>query len=354
MQKIMPYVLFPVLFFLAITAYSDDFTLGIYGVNNPQDIAVVKDAGFNTIQTYVKDITVITKLAEEAKKQDIKIIVYPDNFLKKFNPKTSIDLPIKAWYLFDEPDVNNISRVELNDSDTKTKHFFPSDKTVFVIGQGKTETNFYDIADILMVDWYPVPHLKLESLGQQIETAKKELIKIGCKDKPLWAVIQIFDWREYKQYRHDNDRIGRFPTKDEIRFMSYDAIFNGATGLFYFIYTSNGIPLPKAKPENWKDVQDVISELAQVTKIITNGKEIETPQIYNPLRVKTYLYENTIYMILINPTSQNIKADKIFLKKNIDVLFNKKRKLKKIIKKSILPAYSVWILKKSDNIVKPK
>jgi hypothetical protein len=349
MLKLITIVLFSL---LTCSVYAKDFTLGIYGVNDPQDIAIVKDAGFNTIQTYKKDIETITALAEEAKKQDIKIIVYPDEFLKDFDIKTSLDLldsSVEAWYLFDEPDVCRLSWDNLNDKNIKTKYLFTKNKTIFVIGQGKTDIPFYDIADILMVDWYPVPHLKLESFGQQVGLAKEELLKIGCKDKPLWAVVQIFDWKEYKQYRPDNDRIGRFPTKDEIRFMSYDAIFNGATGLFYFIYTSKGIPLPKAKPENWQDVKDVVSELTQVTKIITNGKEIETPQIYKPLQIKTYLYENITYMILMNPTDQYIKVNKYFLKSNVKVLFNKKGKLKKNIKKSMLPPYSVWILKKSKS-----
>ena len=331
------------------SVYAEDFTLGIYGVNNPEDIAIVKKAGFNTIQTYKKDIETITALAEEASKQNIKLIAYPDQFVKNFNTELFFDIPIKAWYLFDEPDVNKLDWDTLNNLELKTKHFFSTDKTIFVIGQGKTEIPFYDIADIIMVDWYPVPHLKLESLGEQIGLAKKELLKIGCKDKPLWAVIQAFDWKEYKQYRPDDDRIGRFPTKDEIRFMSYDAIFSGATGLFYFIYTSKNIPLPKSKPESWQDIKSVLSELTQVTKIIKNGTELETPQIYKSLKIKTYLYENMTYMILMNPTDHYVKVNKYFLKSNIEVLFNKQTKLKKIIKKSMLPPYSVWILRKSKS-----
>lgn len=346
MQKLIILILFTV---LSCSVYADDFVIGIYGVNNPEDIAVVKEAGFNTIQTYKKDVATINELANEAKKQNIKILVSPQEFFKKFDTKTILDMPVRAWYLYDEPDVNTISRDELNDIDNKTKHFFPEYKTAFVIGQGKTEISFYDVADILMVDWYPVPHLKLESLGKQIALAKNELVKIGLKDKPLWAVIQIFDWKEYKQHRPDNDRIGRFPTKDEIRFMSYDAILSGATGLFYFIYTSNGIALPKSKPEHWQDIKAVVSELALVTKVIENGKEIETSQIYKPLNIKTYSYENMTYLILINPNDKYVKIHKDFLKSNIKVLFNKQTKLKKIIKKSMLPPYSVWILRKSKN-----
>jgi len=339
-------IVFLLISLVSLCIYAEDFTLGIYGVNNPDDIKIVKAAGFNTIQTYVKDTEKIQALAEEAIKQNIKLVACPDDFLKKFDKKTYIDMPIKAWYLFDEPDVHNLSWDTLNDLDVKTKHFFPNDKTVFVIGQGKTDTSFYDIADILMVDWYPVPHLELESFGDQIAIAKNELAKAVVKDKPLWAVVQMFDWREYKQYRPDTDRIGRFPTKDEIRFMSYDALFNGANGLFYFIYTSKEKPLPQAKPEAWSYIKEIVSELAFTTKILSKGTELEIDEIESPFLAKSYSFEEETYIFLINRSDQFVKLPKIFRKSNLSVLFNQKTKFKKILKKYTVPPYSVWIIKK--------
>ncbi len=45
--------------------------------------------------------------------------------------------------------------------------------------------------------------------------------------KPAWMVLQAYQWHEEG---------GRFPTQRELRFMTYDAIIHGATGIIYFNY----------------------------------------------------------------------------------------------------------------------
>lgn len=292
-----------------------DFPIGIYGVNNPEDIKIVKEAGFDTIQTYKSEPERLKLLSDEAIKQNIKLVLPPNIAIFKEYEEEIENWPVLAWYIFDEPDVANLSREKLNTFDINTKNIFPHAKTVFVIGQGKTEIPYYDLADILMVDWYPVPHLPLESFGNQIKIAKNFLIEMNCPKKELWAVVQAFDWKEFEQHRPDNDRIGRFPTKDEMRFMSYDAIFNGATGLFYFVYTSKGVPLPQAKPDNWKDLSSVVKEIVSV-KDILQTQPVENPiEVQEPLKAKTFVYNNEKYIFIINTANQPQTIPKKFFKK---------------------------------------
>ncbi|WP_413854240.1 hypothetical protein [Candidatus Ruminimicrobium bovinum] len=301
-----------------------DFPIGIYGVNNPEDIKTVKEAGFDTIQTYKSEPETLKLLADEAVKQNIKLVIPSSKIIRKEYQEEIENWPVLAWYIFDEPDVAKLSREKLNTLDVNTKNIFPRVKTVFVIGQGKTEIPYYDLADILMVDWYPVPHLPLESFGNQIRIAKDFLNEMNCSKKELWAVVQAFDWKEFKQYRPDNDRIGRFPTKEEIRFMSYDAVFNGATGLFYFIYTSKGVPLPQSKPDNWKDLSSVANEMAAVRNILQAKLSDNPIEIKEPLKAKTFLYNNEKYTFIINSANQpQTIPKKFFKKKNFqEVSFN--------------------------------
>ena len=323
-----------------------DFPIGIYGVNNPEDIEIVKEAGFDTIQTYKSEPEKLKVLADEAIKQNIKLVIPSKKVIKKEYEEEIENWPVLAWYIFDEPDVAKISREKLNTLDVNTKNVFPKAKTVFVIGQGKTEIPYYDLADILMVDWYPVPHLPLESFGQQINFAKQALQELNCPKKDLWAVVQAFDWKEFKQHRADDDRIGRFPTKDEIRFMSYDAIFNGATGLFYFIYTSKGVPLPQAKPDNWKDLVSVIKEILNIKNIL-QAQSLENPlEIDSPLKAKTFLYNNEKYTFILNPTNQPQTIPKIFFKKKLfqEVSFNEQEPSTKKGKNNFQP-YSIVVFK---------
>lgn len=309
------------LMFFYIFSYSE-FPIGIYGVDNPEDIASVKQAGFNCIQTYKKDIKTIRALAAEAKKYGIKLLVYPYNFIGSKYEKEAESYPLLAWYLYDEPDVWKISRENLDALNEKVKNTFKKHKTAFVIGQGLTETQYYDAADILLVDWYPVPHLPLESLGKNISYARQSLNAVGRYKTPVWAVIQMFDWKEYKQYRPDDKRIGRFPNKNEIRFMSYDAVFNGASGLFYFIYTSNGKPLPESKPDKWKDISEIISEISYVSEIFSKGSEIENiVKVQEPLKAKSFIYSGMIYVFILNPTSYFLKMPEISFKSEILYLY---------------------------------
>ncbi|MCR4662401.1 MAG: hypothetical protein K5622_00755 [Endomicrobiaceae bacterium] len=331
---------------LSCSSVFAEFTLGLYGVKNPEDITKVKEAGFNCIHTYNKNPENIKALADEAAKNEIKLLVYPNKIIEDNKYKTDAkSYPVKAWYLYDEPDVHNLSREKLISLNETAKKIYPDIQTAFVIGQGFTDVPYYDIADILMVDWYPVPHLPLESFGENVALAKQGLTMVGKENKELWAVVQLFDWKEYAQYRKDSDRIGRFPKKEEIRFMSYDAIFNGATGLFYFTYYSNKKPLPEEKPKDWAKVVEVIQEMSFVGEIIDNGKEIANPlETEEPVRAKSFEYGGIKYTFLINPTSKRQKIPNLFFDPKFDVMYEKNTNLKKIARKSSnnFPPYKVF------------
>ena len=312
-----------------------DFVIGLYGVKTEQDVIAAKEAGFNCVQTYVREPETIKVICKQAAKNDMTVLAYPDKIISSKYKEEALSYPIKAWYLFDEPDVWNFSRENLISLNKSVKEIYPQDKTVFVIGEGFTKTPYYDIADILMVDWYPVPHLPLESLGENVALAKQGLIMSAQDDKPLWAVIQIFDWKQYKQYRKDNDRIGRFPKKEEIRFMSYDAIFNGASGLFYFTCYCNGKPLFEDKPKEWANVFDVIQEISFVAEIKDNGKKIDNPvQIKEPLKAESYEYGGIKYTFVINPTPKRQSLPPVFFEPKFDVMYEKSTNLRKNIRKA--------------------
>jgi hypothetical protein len=97
--------------------------------------------------------------------------------------------------------------------------------------------------------------------------------------------------------------------------MSYHAIFNGATGLFYFVYTSKGVPLPQAKPDNWKDLSSVVKEMAAIKDILQTQPLANPIEVKEPLKAKTFLYNNEKYTFIINPTNQPQTIPKKFFKK---------------------------------------
>ena len=325
---------------IALPAIAQEFPLCLYGVDNPKNLKTIKEAGFTCVQTYNKDPKNMEKLAKEAQKQDLKTVFYPNKVLGTKYEKKAQKWPILAWYLVDEPDVNKWSRERVQQAHQAAKKAFPQHDTAIVIGKGRTYPKFYDIPDIMMVDWYPVPHYHMETFGDQVSYMREEMADAGVAHHPAWAVVQAFDWKNYKQYRPDNDRIGRFPTEGEMRFMSYDAIVNGANGLFYFIFTHQGKPLPQIEPEYWQRVASVVQELNEFKKIIEQGTPVDNPvRVREPLAMRSWLYDGHIYSILLNRDEDARKIPSKLRKDDYTPLYNTQKEKK-------IPPYTVWILKK--------
>ena len=328
------------LLLLASPLLAEHFPLCMYGVNDPADVPTLKNAGFTCLQTYEKEPTRLAALAKAAQKNQMQVVFFPDQVIGSAQEKAAQDWPVLAWYLVDEPDVWKWTRKRVTDAHTAAKKAFPMHQTTLVIGQGKTRTPYYDLSDTLLMDWYPVPHLELTSFGDNVRFAKEGQIAMGAGHHPLWGVVQIFNWKEFKQHRPDNDRIGRFPTEEEIRFMSYDGIVNGATGLFYFIFTTQDKPLPAQQPEWWQRVENVSKELSKLRPILEEGTLIENPvAVEKPLAAQTRLYKKYLYTILINRSAEPIAAPKELLKRKYKLLVGNK-------KSAQMPAYSVWVLKR--------
>lgn len=318
------------------------FPLCMYGVNNPADVKTLKKAGFTCLQSYQTAPETLAPLARAAQKHRMQAVFYPNQIIGSPYEEQARSWPMLAWYLVDEPDVNQWTRERVQQAHENAKRAFPDTPTALVIGQGKTDTPFYDLSDILMVDWYPVPHLKLSSFGDQVRMAKEGQQHYGAGKKPLWGVVQAFDWKEFKQFRPDNKRIGRFPTQEEIRFMAYDAIVNGADGLFFFTFNHQKHPLPQIQPEWWSRVRNVNRELARLRPILEKGTLIKTPvQTAYPLVVQTRLYKNRRYTILINRSEKSVATPEGFLTKAYKPLFG-------TVKSAQLPPHAVWVLKSKN------
>jgi len=291
--------------FTALAAFSaaGDFPLCFYGINGPQELAVLKQGGFDCFQTYVQDPARLAALAAEAKKLDLKMLAYPDKVIDSPYAKEAKRWPMLAWYLYDEPEVKHLPVAELEKMDKRLKNWSGGQKTVFVMGEGVAAFVYGGVADALMVDWYPVPHLRLESVGEQVAMAKAGAAITDPKrqNKPVWAVLQAFDWINYPQRRKPS--VGGFPTFEQVRYMTYLAIARGAEGIFYFQYAgSDGIPLP-SRPERWGIYQRIAAELNALMPVLKKGKPGVLPPGLDPqLATRALKQGGKTYLILLNPT----------------------------------------------------
>lgn len=314
-------ILFLTLLFIPLTIKAGDFPLGMYDISSEKDIKIIKKAGFDTVQSYNHNPQDIEKMSDTAKKQGVKTLFYPNKIEDGLIEKAK-HWPVAAWYIHDEPDVSHLTPQRLKELDDCAKAKFPGDKTAFVVGKGSHIKPYTDIADIIMVDWYPVPHLPLTSLGEQIREAKYYLAKAGFPNKPVWAVVQSFDWRNFKQHRPDNQRIGRFPTVKEMRFMAYHAITEGAEGIFFFNYQN-----PKQNKENWKRISKVSKELSKIQPVFKYGSEVKIPfAIPYGLKAKAWFYKGKYYYLIVNTLNKQVILPEELQTKNYKALFGKKLK----------------------------
>lgn len=321
------------------------FPLCMYGVDDPADLATLKKAGFTCIQSYQKEPEKLAPLARQAQKLGMQVVFHPQQVLGSAYQEQARNWPVLAWYIVDEPDVWQWSRARVQAEQDRVRQAFAAHSNALVIGQGLTVTPYYDLPDQLLVDWYPVPHLPLTSFGDNVRAAKEGQQIFQVADRPLWGVVQTFNWKEYKQHRPDEDRIGRFPTQAEIRFMSYDGILQGASGLFYFIFTSNGVPLPKAQPQWWKRVARVSKELSALRPILENGTLQENPfSVDAPLALQSRRYKKFSYLFLINRSADAVAVPERLLDKSYKLIYGgtDKRKTDR------LSPYGVWVLRKKE------
>jgi len=133
---------------------------------------------------------------------------------------------------------------------------------------------FTRVSDITGIDIYPVPgghagHNNLPDKSLACVGKYTDLVaQTGWGEVPVWMILQGFSWDEYNNRKVTSQPL---PTYHEQRFMVWNAITHGARGIFYY----QPGRLSKVWYEQFgKDMSNINRELAEVTKIIANGKPV--------------------------------------------------------------------------------
>ncbi|HPO44268.1 MAG TPA: hypothetical protein PK875_00600 [Spirochaetota bacterium] len=322
-------------------AAAGGFPVCFYGVSEPASLAVLRNSGFNCFQTYLDEPEKLAGLAEAARGLDMRMVAPPYKVMESVHADRARKWPVLAWYLKDEPEVSWTKPEELLAMDARVKAWSPEQPTAFVMGHGFPSFTYGAAADAVMVDWYPVPHLPLESVGRELALAREGVRATdpARPEKPLWAVLQALDWREYPQRR--KERVGGWPTFEQVRFMTWLAVARGAAGVFYFKYSDNkGVPLPQ-RPELWSRYTRVAAELNAMSKVLVKGKDIPLPEgLDGRLTGRGLKRWWRKYAIVLNPTAGAVPLNAEALE-GWRPLFETRRDLPES-----LPPYGVLILEK--------
>lgn len=237
------------------------YPLGIYGASSTNDLSQVKQAGFNLVVGPAR-----RDFLDAAKAHQLRVLAQPNTTAgKHFNPAVArraiqaLDAhpSLWGWYLSDEPELHQVAPQEVKQAHWFFKMHGASKPTVLVLYRGAAALYYAHLADITMVDRYPVPWLPLANVGQHLQQVR---LALGPQ-KPLLAVIQAFDWAAFPELMPGEKNL-RPPSYDELRCMVYLALAQKVNGLFFFTYNSETWKI-RQHPETWNNLCAVIGEVTQ-------------------------------------------------------------------------------------------
>lgn len=128
----------------------------------------------------------------------------------------------------------------------------------------------------------------------------------------------------YESVRDQRTQYGRYPSQEEIRFMSYYAVMHGAGGLSFCCYRFDynglyGPPEkedvgPDANPEQWSRITAVSLELKEMGPILLAPSQ-KPPDAgvalvrRGPVEIVIKAYEGRTYLLTANPSSDPVQLE---------------------------------------------
>lgn len=324
----------------------DRFPIGLFSVRDSRHLQAIRDAGFDTVEVGSYEVEDHRLIARQASRLGMEIIGHPEKFLSA--PLEVTDgWPIEAWYIDDEPVVNKHPVEWVERVSQQVRRWDAQRAQTFVVGQGSVARAYGHIGDAFMMDWYPVPHLPLDTVADQIDIAHQHL----PRGKPLWMVVQAYDWRDEPQRR--KIRIGRFPSYPEIRFMSYLSIVHNVNGLFYFTFRKpGGRNLLDDFPEQWQALVRVTREIKELQPMLEQGDEIPFPveRLDNGLEGRAWNYRGKPFAVLVNRSTAPASFPGEFLDAAWRPMFEVHRDPKRLLTKQgeswSMPAHRVMVFER--------
>ena len=140
---------------------------------------------------------------------------------------------------------------------------------------------FEDSVDVLQADYYPVPPIPAGNFSgtgfRGIKIYVDAWRKASGGKKPFWFVAQAFDYSLLKEDKDIPPEWRRFPTRRELRTMTYTAVASGARGVLYWSLSRlrnarEGSAVTAA--DHWERLKSVTLELKQLMPLLT----AETPE----------------------------------------------------------------------------
>jgi len=242
------------------------FPVGMYGpyVPSPEVFGQLRTAGFNTVATFGAGPAYLERYLTACESHALKALVRPGparavaHFAEGVHLQNVTALQsapaVLAWYLVDEPDILGVPPDVVAAGRSDVLELDSQHKVAIVVHMREFYTDYAATTDIFMTDVYPIRSTQFSSVAPVGWGVRDALAATGGT-KPVWAVIQAFRGWVWP----------RLPTPKELRAMTYLAIVQGASGVFFYSYDTGGeFDDMKDQPDFWQAVKDVGAEMSQL------------------------------------------------------------------------------------------
>ena len=270
------------------------FPIGIYAVSecerngNSIDTAFrdLKAAGFNMVHRAGRTKMQVEEFLSLADSHGLKVFQVPvpsynsDFVAESFIPKIRHHPSPLAWYLADDT-ASHVGPEVVAYRDRACKAFDPARLTlqadgVLVGGANCRYERFVHSTDVFLPEIYPVywkeqRGSEVSEVVRDMRASRAAIALAGRPVKSIWPIIQHFDGWGWK----------RFPTFEELRAMSWEAIVQGGNGIVWYVYNSKsghgrGVV---CSDEHWKEMTTVSAEIAALQNDLLTRTAAEQPQV---------------------------------------------------------------------------
>lgn len=209
-----------------------------------------------------------------------------------------------AWYVNDEMSEDWIPRLDARRR--LVRELDPGHPTWGVIYQVESSHRYLNTCDILGTDPYPV------GTGQDLDMPlrySRITVANVFGSRAVWQVPQAFDWGTYNKTLKNP----RFPTREEMRSMSWQCIAAGANGIVFYSFASMHKMRPDDKTSTfegrWADLTAVAEEIRREFPTLLSDPGPKVREAPDGMGARSWrLADGSVRMMFVNATERPVSG----------------------------------------------
>ena len=219
-----------------------------------------------------------------------------------------------AWYTNDEFDLAGIKHLTV--LYRVLAELDPQHPAVTCIYQVPNTRGYLPSFDVIGTDPYPIDEAPISLVTDWTRKTRKGVMG----SRPLWQVPQMFDWAYYRRKSGGSLEGLRFPTREEMENMAWQAVASGANGLLFYSFHDVFRDDPSKADERWEDVKKVALAIkAHEATLLCVGDVPVISGETDTIAARAYSDNEKLKVLVVNAARKAQKANLFVGKKSLKV-----------------------------------